>query len=196
MKGGIPVTVKRTLDSSKVKEAARAIIMEEGFNTLTFKNLAKRLDIRSQSLYNYYHNLDDLLEQLGADFMAELYRRLVDKLPGLSGKQALRVFAQTSHEFFDQQGPLVQLVYYLKTYANDTDFVKNTERVLKLLRQLVNLAPLETMRSEEYVDVLISSVFGYSVLEIMGLLKGNRSAREESFQRLINLQLREVRELS
>ncbi len=47
----------RILDREKVLAAARVMVTRDGIRELTFQTLAKELNIRSQSLYNYFSNL-------------------------------------------------------------------------------------------------------------------------------------------
>ena len=55
----------RILDREKVLAAARVMVTRDGIRELTFQTLAKELNIRSQSLYNYFSNLDAVIEALG-----------------------------------------------------------------------------------------------------------------------------------
>ena len=59
----------RILDREKVLAAARVMVTRDGIRELTFQTLAKELNIRSQSLYNYFSNLDAVIEALGTEFM-------------------------------------------------------------------------------------------------------------------------------
>jgi AcrR family transcriptional regulator len=59
----------RVLDQQKVLATAGEMASESGVANLNFKALAARLDIRSQSLYNYYPNIEAVIEALGADFL-------------------------------------------------------------------------------------------------------------------------------
>ncbi|WP_054725509.1 TetR/AcrR family transcriptional regulator [Paucilactobacillus hokkaidonensis] len=66
------MTKKRNLDQEKVLSTATEIVRNEGIKALTLSRLASELDIRTQSLYNYIANLDELIALVGA--------RLVNKL--------------------------------------------------------------------------------------------------------------------
>ncbi|MCG4281796.1 TetR/AcrR family transcriptional regulator [Lacticaseibacillus saniviri] len=186
----------RTLDRDKVLVAAREIVRTSGFRSLTFQSLAKALDIRSQSLYNYYRNLDDVIESLGTELMDRLYQELIEQLPGVSGRQALSIYAKTAHDYFDQEGPLVEVIYYVHNYPETSPFVKATGRVLDILRRLVRDIPLKHMDHGAYVQAFISSVLGFTVLEIMGFLPEEQPGRSNSFQELLDLHLGEIQATS
>lgn len=88
--------------------AAREIVRTSGFRSLTFQSLAKALDIRSQSLYNYYRNLDDVIESLGTELMDRLYQELIEQLPGVSGRQALASMLRPRMTILIRKGHLLR----------------------------------------------------------------------------------------
>jgi len=183
----------RTLDRDKVLEAARQIIIRDGtLRDLSFQTLAKELDIRSQSLYNYFHNLDEVIETLGAEFMNELYQRLVERLTGVSGREALKIYAETAHDFFDDAGPMMELIYFIHNYPDSSPFVQATGKLISLLRRLVTTVKLRQMDTSAFVQAFISSVLGFTVLEIMGFLPDKHPSRKTSFQELLGLYLDEA----
>jgi len=183
----------RVLDRDKVLEAARAIVLRDGsFQALTFQSLAKELDIRSQSLYNYFHNMDEVIETLGTEFMDRLYQRLVERLSGVSGREALKIYAETAHDYFDSEGPMVELLYFIHNYPETSPFVEATGKALGLLRRLVKNVKLRQMDASAYVQAFISSVLGFTVLEIMGFLPDRNPGRKTSFQELLGLYLDEA----
>ncbi|WP_225048328.1 TetR/AcrR family transcriptional regulator [Lacticaseibacillus kribbianus] len=179
----------RRLDHAQVLEAAQQLVREEGFQALTFQHLAKRLGIRSQSLYNYYDNVDAMIEDLGATFMADLYTQLLEAATGLSGRSALAAYTATAHQFFDQNGALVQLFYYVHRYPQDSPFVAATAKVLDLLRRLITHTKLRHMSPQAFEQALIASVLGFSVLEIMGFMPHGQNG---NYAQLVNLYLNEV----
>jgi len=183
----------RTLDRDKVLEAARQIIIRDGtVRDLSFQSLAKELDIRSQSLYNYFRNLDEVLENLGAEFMNELYQRLVERLTGVSGREALKIYAETAHDFFDDAGPMMELIYFIHNYPDSSPFVQATGKLIAILRRLVATVKLRNMDTSAFVQAFISSVLGFTVLEIMGFLPDKNPSRKTSFQELLELYLDEA----
>jgi len=85
---------KRTLTREKVLDVATEIIDSQGLQALSIHSLAKQLDVRPQSIYNYAKGLDDLVDQVGLAFVEEVSQRINKKLVGVSGKAALNAFAQ------------------------------------------------------------------------------------------------------
>lgn len=63
-------------------------------------NLAKALDIRSQSLYNYVANREEMVSLTGARLMQQMYQQVVDGIIGLSGSKAYLKFADIVRDFY------------------------------------------------------------------------------------------------
>ena len=66
------MTKRRTLDLEKVLATAEKLADEQGLEALTMPNLAKALDIRSQSLYNYVANREEMVSLTGARLMQQM----------------------------------------------------------------------------------------------------------------------------
>ncbi|WP_338069804.1 TetR/AcrR family transcriptional regulator [Bombilactobacillus mellifer] len=182
------------MNRQQIITTAQQILFEEGLSSLTFQNLAKKLDVRSQSLYNHFKNLDDLLGQVGTIFMNDLYQLVVEGLVGLSGKAAFKKYAEIAHDYFESQGRMVELVYDVHNFAHDSSFYQAMARVLDLLNKLVASVKLQRMHDDAYVQTLISSVLGFTLIEIMGFLPTDPKQRQREFEELLTLQLSEIQE--
>ncbi|MBA1394877.1 TetR/AcrR family transcriptional regulator, partial [Lactobacillus sp. XV13L] len=66
------------ISKEQIIQTAQKIIFEQGVQALTFQCLAKALKIRSQSLYNYFKNISDLIDQVGTIFMDDLYQQVIE----------------------------------------------------------------------------------------------------------------------
>lgn len=184
--------VQKRLDHDQILVQSRGIILQDGISALTFPRLAKDLGVRSQSLYNYFKNKDDVIAQLGAQFLDALYQQVIEGLVGLTGKAAFAKYAQIAHDYFEGQGKMVELIYYIHNYGEDSAFYQAMGKVLDLLDTLVSSVQLKTMSAEAYVQTLISSVLGFTVLEIMGFLPADSALRHTQFQEMLQLQLSEI----
>lgn len=163
------MTQRRILDKNKVADAAREIVKESGMPALTFGNLAKSLGIKSQSVYNYFHNSDELLEYLGADLMHCLYDELTAGLIGLSGREALLKYGEIAHQFFLKQGKLVSTIHTVQNYPKDSDFVQAMEQVLQIISQIIDGQKNIKIDRVAFLQAFISQVLGFTLVESMGL---------------------------
>jgi AcrR family transcriptional regulator len=77
------------LSSEDVVTAAAELADEAGYNELTMALLAKRLGIRTPSLYNHVEDLADLRHRIATRAMTELGEAVRDAVQGRAGLQAL-----------------------------------------------------------------------------------------------------------
>ncbi len=64
------------LEKERILEAASDIICETGFNNLSMRKLARRVDMTATNLYNYYAGKDELyldIQTRGFEIMTELF---------------------------------------------------------------------------------------------------------------------------
>lgn len=184
----------RILDREKVLAAARVMVTRDGIRELTFQTLAKELNIRSQSLYNYFSNLDAVIEALGTEFMHNLHQEFIEQVSGIAGKDAIRTFAQTTHRYFEQQQSLDEIIYFVHHFPESSPFVQATGDVIGLLKRLITHTEFKHMAKESFVQNFISSVLGFTVLEVMGFLPDGQPSRDTTFESLLDLYLSEVKE--
>lgn len=162
------MTKRRVLDKDKVAQAAAEIVKESGLPALTFGSLAKKLDIKSQSVYNYFHNLDSLLEYLGTCLMDSLYDELTTGLIGLSGKAALLKYGEIARKFFLSQGNLVSTIQTIQNYPKHSDFVQSTEKVLGIISKIMDSEKDIKVDRVAFLQAFISQVLGFTLVESMG----------------------------
>lgn len=122
-------------------------------------HLAKELNIRSQSLYYYVSNRRELLSLICAKRLQVLRQHLVQKIIGLSGKQALFAFADEIREFLLSDHAMSSIFYNIEEIGKDS---------------LVKQEVLEIVKLGEKLDVddnvvslhgLLAAVLGYVFLD-------------------------------
>ncbi|MHA1688592.1 MAG: TetR/AcrR family transcriptional regulator [Promethearchaeota archaeon] len=80
----MPKTRRSSLEIDDVKKAilenALDIIIEEGFDKLTMRKLAKRMNMTAANLYNYFINKEELYLYLDNESYKELYGMILDAI--------------------------------------------------------------------------------------------------------------------
>lgn len=180
----------RTLDSDKVLAAAHAIVMTSGLAALNFQTLAQRLDIRSQSLYHYFPNIEAIIETLGAQWINELHTCLTSALAGVHGQAAFSRFAELVYDYFTDTGKMVELLNQVPHCAPDSPFTEALQNLVGLLKQQVAEVKLRTMDEDAFVQGFISSVMGFIMLALMKLLPSTQ--RHNAYQQVIGVYLAEI----
>lgn len=90
---------KRNLTKEKIIQVAFLLADEIGLNQVTFPKLAEKLDIKYPSLYNHFTNMDNLKIEMMVYLLNELNLKLMQRLIGKSGEDAIREFAYVYRDF-------------------------------------------------------------------------------------------------
>lgn len=139
---------------------ATEIINSEGLSALTMPHLAKELNIRSQSLYHYVSNRRELLSLICAKRLQVLQKHLVQKILGLSGKQALFAFADEIREFLLNDYAMLSIFYNIEEIGKDSLVKQEVLEIVKLGEKL-------DVDNDNAVSLhgLLAAVLGYVFLD-------------------------------
>ena len=159
------MTKKRTLDLDKVIAQATDIIQADGIKALTMSRLAKDLDIRTQSLYNYIANLDELISLIGARLVNEMCQHIKDGIIGLSDTLALTKFAVIARQYLLSKGNLALVIYDLHSFPTNSQFALETRKLVDLLNQVLASSSLKRAEQFSVSQTLISAVLGFVFIE-------------------------------
>jgi TetR/AcrR family transcriptional regulator, tetracycline repressor protein len=66
------------LSNEIIREAAFAVLAEEGLEKLTMRSLAKRLNVQAPSIYSYYTDKSELFSEMAGHYFAEARDDIVD----------------------------------------------------------------------------------------------------------------------
>ncbi|KRL93401.1 TetR/AcrR family transcriptional regulator [Levilactobacillus hammesii] len=178
---------RRTLTREIVLDQADQLIAAHGLENLTIRALADALEIRPQSVYNYADSLNDLLDQVGLRFVDKLTDRLMRRLFGVGGKEALLVFAQEFRKGCRQEKHLAPILMN----PNDLRQLKRTHQALRdLYKQMFqSLHVLEGADNPNLVESTLyrSALFGFIMQELGGYLKLPQRRIDERFQQMMQL---------
>ncbi|WP_125580799.1 TetR/AcrR family transcriptional regulator [Levilactobacillus cerevisiae] len=177
---------RRTLSREKVLDQASDIIAGEGLNHLTIRALANHLEVRPQSIYNYVDSLNDLLDQVGTEFVKEIADRLMRRLVGVAGKEALMLFAQEFRAGCLQQRHLAPILLN----PNDLQHLTATHQALiDLYKQMFTSLHLDEAGNTALVESTLyrSALFGFILQEIGGFLRLPARKVDERFEQTMQL---------
>ncbi|KRN04714.1 TetR/AcrR family transcriptional regulator [Holzapfeliella floricola] len=179
---------RNTVGYDRVIEMAIKIIEDEGPEELTFRNLAKALDIKSQSLYNYFKNQSELLEELGTQFVRWLHQELTEGLIGYSGKKALIKYAEIIRNYFSERGQSISLIHKVKNYDKSSDFFVEMKKVIDLIDRILDSIDLHGVDKTSFGEGYISQILGFLLIEQLGFLdQYGLPHNDESFRQMLEL---------
>ena len=172
---------KRTLDLDKVLDKARELIEEKGLAETTMPNLAKALGVRSQSLYHYVSGRQQILSLVAARQINVLHELLLEKLMGLSGREALLKFADVIRDFVLNDAALSSILYQLNQFSKD-DAINQAISNIFILGEKLNLKKDDTIS----FHALIGAVLGYVWLDqSTAFANESKEQSNENYHRMI-----------
>src|SRR4051812_38596079 len=105
MSVGRSLVVRSGLSPEAVVRAGAEMADEVGFDHVTVAALARRLGVRTASLYWHVKSSDDLRTRIALLALAELADRAVDAVAGRAGKDALSALADVHRDYsFEHPG--------------------------------------------------------------------------------------------
>ncbi|WP_125544599.1 TetR/AcrR family transcriptional regulator [Levilactobacillus lindianensis] len=182
---------RRALTQDIVLEQANQLIAENGIENLTVRALADALQIRPQSVYNYADSLNDLLDQVGVRFVQQLADRLMRRLVGVGGKEALMVFAQEFRQGCRSQQYLAPILMD----PNDMRQLKRTHEALSTLYiQMFKSLHLVGGSDQGLVASTLyrSTLFGFLVQEFGGFLNLSQRKLDARFEQTMQLAIDQI----
>mgnify|MGYP003075894783 CR=1 FL=1 len=174
---------KRALDRSKVIDQAIAIISDKGLSELTMPALAKALGIRSQSLYHYVANRNDLLLVLVCVNRLQVLRQhLTKKIIGHSGLDALFRFADEIRDFLLHDKAISGIYYGLNEYVQNEQIHEEVMKIVELGEKLdVDNKNIVSLHS------LLGAVLGYVFLDRYVIDETEKEADDNYHEMLLRL---------
>ena len=103
---------RQGLDSGALLDAATQIVDSDGFEALTLAALAKRLDVRSPSLYNHISGLPGLRQELALMSVQQLGLALTEAAADRNGDEAIQAIAAAYIGFVRQHPGLYEASYH------------------------------------------------------------------------------------
>lgn len=109
------------LNKERIIAEAVAIIEESGNSTVSLHELARRLEIKTPSLYNHIKNTKDLQHEV---FKYAIDKFVANQNAATSGKhkdEAVKAFAEAYYEFAAQNKGLYRLIMSMPLDNDDTE---------------------------------------------------------------------------
>lgn len=163
----------RTLSTAKVVAAATEIARWDGLQKLTMSTLAKKLNIRSQSLYHYICNRDELVSLVGAHVLNELHQQIVDSIVGLSGKTAIIKMGDIVRQEIIKQPFMTSVFYMMQVNPHEHNVQAAMEKIVEIVKKIINED--DVLNKTVDPQMLVGAAFGFIFID---LLPDHRSQRD------------------
>lgn len=155
------------LDLNIILKEATEIADSQGVEAVTLAALAKKLNIKSPSLYNHFEGMNGLRAHLAAYGVEELYNNLVTAAIGRSGDDAVHKLAQAYVSFVRKHPGVYEAINILPAMQNE-EFRDFSKRIVDLVIRV--LEPYNIIKDDEIhiVRGFRSMLHGFASLEQKG----------------------------
>lgn len=178
-----------TLSHEKIVMTAIELIQQQ--QPVTFSKLGSVLGTRSQSIYNYFSDGDQLKKAVSVKYYRDLFARLQGALVGLSGKQAILEYSQIAADFAIENFFITQYVISMpkRMFHGDEQVADALNDIYELLKKLVD--PLIDDRKQALVITrMIRNLISGEVIHIgTGRFKDPLVSASDSYIKMIELTL-------
>jgi len=157
--------MRQGLNRQTVIEAAAEIAEEEGFEKITLASVAKKLHIKTPSLYNHIDNLMDLKKALACYGIQKFAAALAEPAIGKSGDDALYAIGTAYVDFVRCHQGLYEAITRVPD-PTDSEFEQESDKILKLLGKVMEGYHLDHEEAIHAVRGLRSIAHGFSSLEL------------------------------
>ena len=155
------------LDLSIIIEAAVELADKHGLQEVTLASVAKKLGVRSPSLYNHINGLPELQAKLAAYGVEKLHASLQKAIADKRGDDAIRAMVE-AYISFARVNPGLYSATLRAPDSRDAEWVKASEKLVELLVQMIQYYGLDEQHALHTVRICRSMLHGFASLEQSG----------------------------
>lgn len=155
------------IDKDAVIRAAVKIADEHGWDSLTLARVAKKLRIRSPSLYNHVGGLEGLRRELKLVALHDLNTALSHATIGKSRDDAVRGLA-AAYRAFVKRHPGTYAATMVAAPKNDPALEAAAAHIVETILSVVSGYGLDRREGLHAIRALRSTVHGFAAIEIAG----------------------------
>ncbi|MHB8061503.1 MAG: TetR/AcrR family transcriptional regulator [Ruminiclostridium sp.] len=175
---------KRNLTKEKIIQVTFLLADEIGLNQVTFQKIAEKLDIKYQSLYNHFTNIDKLKAEMTVYLFSELNSKLMKRLIGKSGEAAIREFAYVYRDFALENKTAYGLFMSIPSTDNEEAYSLAKETNI-ILRQILDFYIKDETQVIHKNRALRSLLHGFVSMTFLGYFHGDVNL-EDSFVLMVD----------
>ncbi|MFM1655182.1 TetR-like C-terminal domain-containing protein [Brevibacillus sp. B_LB10_24] len=172
------------LDQTTLLQAAAELADTHGFDHVTLALLARKLNIRTPSLYNHIDGLPGLRKKLSVYGLAQLFEKLSRSAADLAGDDAVRALGKAYLAFARSRPGLYELTLRAAD-PGDPEIADAGEKIVKLIVNTFSAYDLADDAALHAVRGLRSILHGFASLEQKGGF-GLPLDLDKSFQLLLD----------
>ncbi|AYD41202.1 TetR/AcrR family transcriptional regulator [Clostridium fermenticellae] len=176
---------KRNLTKEKIIQVAFSLADEIGLNQVTFPKIAGKLGIKYPSLYNHFTNMDNLKIEMTVSLLNKLNLKLMKRLIGKSGEDAIKEFAYVYKDFAFENKTSYGLFMSIPNTEN-AELLSLAKETTHIIHQLLEFYIEDKTLLVHKSRTLRSLLHGFVSLYSFGYFHSGEVDLEESFQSMID----------
>ncbi len=175
------------LNHGAILTAAEKLINEHGLDSLTMATLAATVNVRTPTLYHYFHGLSDIKRSLALRGLREMSTQLGRAVMGKSGDAAVIALAYALHDFAREHPGLYEATARAPEGA-DPEWQSAGTEVVDIGARALSAYHLSSADALHTIRILRSIVHGFVSLDRAGGFALPLDT-DETFRRLIDVVL-------
>lgn len=180
------MTQKRDLSEDKIIQTAMKIVAQNGYDTATFKQIAEELNCKTQALYFYFKNRNDLNLAITNKYFDDLDNKIKTECLGYSGKKGLIKIAKVMREFGLDNLSLSLLALRTSEISNDKSIGEAVLRLKGIMYRFIEEFVTDDQEKLTITRGIRALVIGEVVNEGVGWFHNPMIKNTDSFE--INLE--------
>ncbi len=175
---------KRNLTKEKIIQATFSLADDIGLNEVTFPKIADKLGIKYPSLYNHFSNINNLKIEMTIYFLKELNLKLMQRLIGKSGEDAIREYAYVYRDFAFKNKTAYGLFVNIPS-TKDEEVLRLAKETNNIIHQILDFYIKDKTLLIHKSRALRSALHGFVSLYSFGYFHGEADL-EDSFHFMID----------
>ncbi|SOC40769.1 TetR/AcrR family transcriptional regulator [Ureibacillus acetophenoni] len=186
--------VRVGLDLNKIIQTAVEIADNEGLEAVTLASLARKLSVKSPSLFNHIKGLASLKSEMSLYGLRLLLEKLKISIEGKEQDEALSAMAYAYVEFTREHPGLYEITIQAPEEI-DGELKKASDEIVELIIHVLKDYNLDHNNMIHTIRGLRSLLHGFSSLEQSGAFAMSISV-EESFEFLIKNFIKSIHQIN
>lgn len=170
---------KASLSTDIVIQKAFEIVQKGDFNDLSYRGLARELNVQPQTLYRYVANLEELQIKVVLVFLDQLIDYTQDAVIGLSGEEAILAFARATFDFSQQNHALNSMLTLVSKIKNHDQIAAKLMELREVPTKILQRSDGDSNKLRQHVQILMSLIFGFIEFTDLGLYKDKKRMTDD-----------------
>lgn len=184
---------KNSITTEIIIETAAKLSNRTGLDSLSLKDIAEELNIKSPSLYNHVSGLDEIKEKLMIYGWKQVEDKMIDSVIGYAGYEALENMCYSFYEYAkENKGVFSAMLWYNK--FETTENKNATTRLFDMMFKILRPLEISDDKINHIIRTLRSFLEGFALL-VNNNAFGNPISIDDSFKFSLEIILNGIRTL-